>query len=352
LILFIPDLKHKVIHSQVATIDLMPTILDLLKIDIPNKIQGHGFLNLIIGKEEINRTTYSLYGPLVVIRKNNYKLIYNRESNNKEFYDIGVDKKEIHNLINENLTVEKKLENELLDWLEIRKNEIRNLNFSIKEFYYPKFSVPSPVNVSEKSIDIVSTNPDIIYETNQLRNSSEIDFEELPQNFWYPWSSDGYYLKGSIPENSNNYGIVLIHPINFTTPRFLAQNITLINEVYILVAEFANIANYFNHSCGDSDAIVKIKILDYTSNDEFIIYEDIIKESDGWKKIALVLNGYQNKNITFKIEGYSGGYGGEWCGEYAAVNKFYVGKLKEKIKINETLQQKIEERLKELGYVR
>ena len=347
LIFYIPRIEHKIINDQVASIDLMPTVLRLLNINTTEKIQGNSLLDLITNKEKTKRNVYSLLDSSVSIRSDYFKLIYNRENGEKEFYDLKKDTKEKFNLTNKNLIEEKELEVELLKWLEDRKKDVPNIIIK-NEPEYPIFMVPL-ISINESHIYPVSFNPDIIYNVN-FTNELCLNFNNLPKEERDSWYSDGCYLKGSVPENSDNLGIVLIHPKNFTTMTFLYQNISLGNDFYVLVAEVANIAKYLNSSCGDSDVIIKIKILNIENGIEDTVYEDLIKESDGWKRISLVMNNYKNKNITFKIEGHSGGWG-KWCGEHAAVNKFYIGKIKGDIEVNKTLQEKITERLRELGYI-
>lgn len=358
LIIKIPFINHKIIENQVGSIDIAPTILDLLNISIPEQFQGNSFVPLIMGYEKENETVYSKLQTLISLRRNDFKFIYDTKTNYSELYYLRNDPKEKINLAEENSSITKELKNELMEWLKSVKEKASNLNISISEYQYPTIGLPR-VNVNESSLFIISFNPDIIYNMDKLQHEDSYPFSELPQDFWGSWYSNGdYYNSTSYYSNkTNNFlnkegrGIVLIHPQNFTTPSFLAQNITLGNDAYVLVAEYGEIASYFNSSCGDSDAIIKIKILDIDKNVEVNAYEDIIKESDGWKKVALVLNAYAGKNITFKIEGYAGG-SSEWCGEYAAVNKFYIGKINEKLNINETLEEKIKERLKELGYIK
>lgn len=112
-------------------IDLMPTILDILK--IPPKegyktIQGKSLIPLINGKDG-GRTAYSetggLGGPtpspeihnIQCVRTNKWKLIYNRTSKKKELYSLENDPREKDNLAGKGL----KIENEL--WEEMQRIE-------------------------------------------------------------------------------------------------------------------------------------------------------------------------------------------------------------------------------------
>ena len=57
------------------------------------------------------------------------------------------------------------------------------------------------------------------------------------------------------------------------------------------------------------------------------IYDAEINSSQGWRSLYLDISDYKNKVITFNIEGHAGGSCADWCGEWATVDEFYVGKL-------------------------
>ena len=347
LIIKIPSIEHRTINNQVESIDITPTILNLLNIPIPEQFQGESLIPLIMGYEKEDKTVYSKLKTLVSVRRNDFKLIYDTKTNESELYDLRKDPKERINLAKENLLITEELKDELIKWLETLKEKALYFNISITEYQYPKIILPL-VNVDESSLSIVSSNPDIIYTREKWPQDDGCFFYELPQHFWGSWYSDGYYYNNPIPQNSNNKGIVIIHPFNPSKPRFLAQNISLIDDVHVLVVEIGNVVGHFNVSCGNSDAIFKIKVLDIDKKTEATVYEDIVKESDGWKTVAIVMHPYSGRNITFKVEGHAGGPDSIWCGEYAAVNKFYIAKTTKELKSTE---EKIEEKLKELGYI-
>lgn len=124
--------KNKVIAKQIRSIDILPTILDMLKIkekDSYKRLQGKSFLPFIRGKEE-DRTAYSetggLGGPtpspevhnLRSVRTNEWKLIHNETNNNKEIYNISKDEDETNNLIGKEPEIEKFL------WEEMKKHKL------------------------------------------------------------------------------------------------------------------------------------------------------------------------------------------------------------------------------------
>lgn len=101
------------ITNQVRTIDIMPTIMEVLEIK-PKKdyqsMQGKSLLPMVTGRENNDRMAFSetggLDGPhpsthepnVKCIRTGNWKLIYNTTTGKKELYDLTVDKEELVNL--------------------------------------------------------------------------------------------------------------------------------------------------------------------------------------------------------------------------------------------------------------
>jgi len=116
------------VKSLIRSIDIMPTIMDMLKIKEKNnhkKIQGTSFLNFINGKSD-ERIAYcetgGLGGPtpsperhnVKAVRANKWKLIYNETNKNKELYDLEQDPEENHNLIGKNKEIEDSLWREMV----------------------------------------------------------------------------------------------------------------------------------------------------------------------------------------------------------------------------------------------
>jgi len=122
---FLPSTK---INQQVRSIDIMPTILEILKIEQNpefKKISGKNLLPLINGIKEERTAIIETGNPLhnekppkepnvVAIRKSNWKLIWNLYDNSKELYDLEQDKEETVNLIDENKEMRERLFHELL----------------------------------------------------------------------------------------------------------------------------------------------------------------------------------------------------------------------------------------------
>ncbi len=98
----------RTVNELVRTIDLMPTVLDLLGVDIPGTVEGRSLRPLIEGKNESQaRTSYfesryleNLFGwaPLLGMERAPHKLIRGARS---ELYDRSADPHETRNLYQE-----------------------------------------------------------------------------------------------------------------------------------------------------------------------------------------------------------------------------------------------------------
>tara|TARA_Y100000310_G_C20590008_1_gene767486 strand:+ start:11 stop:1081 length:1071 start_codon:yes stop_codon:yes gene_type:complete len=121
--------KNLEIKSIIRNIDILPTILDILKLkekENYKKMQGKSFLPFIYEEEE--RVAYSetggLGGPtpspevhnLQSVRTNKWKLIYNKTNDKKELYNLKEDPQENSNLIGKNPEIEERL------WKELQKH--------------------------------------------------------------------------------------------------------------------------------------------------------------------------------------------------------------------------------------
>lgn len=105
---------NREITVQVRSIDIMPTVLDILKIkhEIAYKrIKGESLLKIIEGKDTTERVAFSetggLEGPnpspyspnVKCVRSKKWKLIYNTTTQDKELYDLENDPEERNNCI-------------------------------------------------------------------------------------------------------------------------------------------------------------------------------------------------------------------------------------------------------------
>ena len=140
-ILNYPGIEPKIIDKQCRTIDVMPTILELVDSPIPpnSKIQGESLLSLVDDtslEREVFVETGGLYGPwpspkkhnVFCIKKNNKKLIYNDVPQTWEFYNLELDPSELNNIYDENSPEINEIKIILLNYL--KENEIHtNLKF-------------------------------------------------------------------------------------------------------------------------------------------------------------------------------------------------------------------------------
>ena len=95
--------NERVVQAQVRTTDLLPTVLDLLGVAAPGRLDGSSLVPYFTGKEEARRTLlaetdYPLHfgsAPLQAVRTEDFKLI---EAPRPEFYDLRADPGELKNI--------------------------------------------------------------------------------------------------------------------------------------------------------------------------------------------------------------------------------------------------------------
>lgn len=139
-IICMPTKISKKIKYRIRSVDILPTILDLVNIPIDNsyeKLDGESVLPFIEQKETSNRICFSETGKLnkeylekgelskgghyiFSVIEDNWKLIYNKKENTFELFNLEQDKEEKINKIEENILVGAKLKNRILAYL---KNE-------------------------------------------------------------------------------------------------------------------------------------------------------------------------------------------------------------------------------------
>jgi len=119
-----PNMKKSEINQQVRTIDFMPTILDILNIELDRnyeKIDGESLLPLLNGEKLTEKIAFSETGnPLhekrppekpntFSVRTSKWKLIFNEHNDTKELYNLELDPTEQNNLAGTDLDIEKSL---------------------------------------------------------------------------------------------------------------------------------------------------------------------------------------------------------------------------------------------------
>jgi len=97
LIIKLPELSQgKVISTQVSSLDITPTILELADIPKPDSMMGESLIALIKEGKYEKEFAFSHKVLTSSIRTNNYKLILNQKK--LELYDLTTDPKEMNNL--------------------------------------------------------------------------------------------------------------------------------------------------------------------------------------------------------------------------------------------------------------
>ncbi len=129
LIIYIPYSEQKrfidkkiIVDEQVRTIDIMPTILDVvginLDLDIKNQMKGTSLVPLVTGQhlnlDAISETDYIYRIFKRSLRKSDgWKFIYSLDTDEKELYNLNEDPEEKNNLIDKEPRMAYELEQEL-----------------------------------------------------------------------------------------------------------------------------------------------------------------------------------------------------------------------------------------------
>ncbi len=127
LIFWLPNInKGMVIKDQVRAIDIMPTLVDLLRLKVSKKVRaqmkGVSLLPLVRGEhmnlDAFSETDYRFYAHKRSIRTNDgWKFIYSMDTRQKELYNLKEDPQELNNLVEKENTVGHELEQRLFNWL-------------------------------------------------------------------------------------------------------------------------------------------------------------------------------------------------------------------------------------------
>ena len=118
---------------MLSTIDILPTILDLCKIDQLDNLLGQSISKFLtdqtrklIGKTNTFSETGGLQGPfpsfyepnVFCIKSSQYKLIYYKTTQEWLLFDLLEDPLETINLYGKELEIENKLKQKLLEWID------------------------------------------------------------------------------------------------------------------------------------------------------------------------------------------------------------------------------------------
>ena len=113
--------SNKIITKQVRSIDIMPTILDILNLKQPDIANGKSLIPLIQGKENFHVlyafSSYENYLKRYSIRSEEWKLIYTKESDKYELYNLKKDPQELANLYGKETAIAEEFKKELEKYL-------------------------------------------------------------------------------------------------------------------------------------------------------------------------------------------------------------------------------------------
>jgi arylsulfatase A-like enzyme/Tfp pilus assembly protein PilF len=129
LLIALPDRSKGTSNEVLELVDLMPTVLDLLKIPVPKTVQGKSFAQHLTGKNSSSGFAYaesltaSLHfgaAPLLSMQDFRYKYI---ESPQPELYDLKEDAQELNNIAEKRKEIANKMKTALQEFLSKNKDD-------------------------------------------------------------------------------------------------------------------------------------------------------------------------------------------------------------------------------------
>jgi arylsulfatase A-like enzyme/Flp pilus assembly protein TadD len=115
-----PGAAARVVADEVSLVDVMPTVLQALRIPIPSSVQGRSLLSLVAGRRAENASNLyaESYPPLLhfgwsLLRSLEWRGWKYIETTNPELYDTRTDPKEIKNLFRTQQTVAQEMSDRL-----------------------------------------------------------------------------------------------------------------------------------------------------------------------------------------------------------------------------------------------
>jgi arylsulfatase A-like enzyme len=118
LILHAPGLAPKRVSELVETIDLLPTLLEVLGISVPEQVQGRSLLPLISGAQRGKQAVFSEFPTTKMVRTRDWKLVHYVGASYGELYNMQEDPHELHNRWNDPscLAARSEMQGRLADW--------------------------------------------------------------------------------------------------------------------------------------------------------------------------------------------------------------------------------------------
>lgn len=135
LLIYVPGMEGRRIEALASSVDIMPTILDLVRLEIPETVQGKSLLPLLQGKDSVRDfvvTSPPLYNPgeqskvvddwlrivdkahFTTVTTSAYSFLYSSEDTPAQLYNIVDDPKESQNIIGSNSRLAEDLHGKLV----------------------------------------------------------------------------------------------------------------------------------------------------------------------------------------------------------------------------------------------
>lgn len=99
LIIGVPGVKPRVVKEPVELVDVMPTMLSLLGLRIPESVRGESLVPELLGRPLAERMAFSEVHTKKMVRYKQLKLIHDFRRSTHELYDLSSDPGERQNLI-------------------------------------------------------------------------------------------------------------------------------------------------------------------------------------------------------------------------------------------------------------
>jgi len=157
----IPESNKKIINNQVRLIDVMPTILNLLNLKIPeqtkNQIQGKSLVSLMLGKslklDAVSETNYRFFVSKKSIRtQDGWKFVIDFSSGQEELYDLKTDSSEKNNLAVLNKYKIDELKRKMDYYISKEIIQKPNNELFLKSEVLNKFELTSSINLNNKEL--------------------------------------------------------------------------------------------------------------------------------------------------------------------------------------------------------
>jgi arylsulfatase A-like enzyme len=118
LIIGVPGVKPGVVRTPSQLVDVVPTLLDLLGVRVPESVRGESLVPELLGKGEPDRTAFSEVHTKKMVRFRHWKLIHDYRRSTFQLYDLLSDPRERVNLIGQRPRDANRLKQKLHGWFD------------------------------------------------------------------------------------------------------------------------------------------------------------------------------------------------------------------------------------------